>query len=126
MEQATCISRLSKDTSNSMFNPLGIVIPIFRKNNLFNFDNAITIRVNPKPLIPYLAQLQVKSLSLNALIIPQSDGSFVARAETNNFCANGQGETEEEVLKDIKDAVEILLEESEHPSGDVPWPNDCL
>jgi len=121
MVQVSCISELSMGTSNATFNPSEVIIPNFHAD-IFDFDNSI--KIMPKTLTPYLRQVEVRGVLLGTLVIPQSDGSFVARSETDSFCANGQGETEEEALRDIKEAIAILLEETENPSGEVPWPND--
>lgn len=112
------------DTSNAIFNPVSIIIPVFRPERNY-LDNADRNTVASKLLISYIVPVNVGGLSFQVLTIPQVDGSFVTRAITENFNANGQGNTEEEALADIKDALELLLEEVDNPSGDVSWPKDC-
>jgi predicted RNase H-like HicB family nuclease len=69
--------------------------------------------------------LEINDQVFSILIIPQVTGNFVARTSTNKFNATGQGRNEEEAMRDIRSAIEILLEEETSPSGDTEWPDDC-
>ena len=55
------------------------------------------------------------------LLEDQTEGGFVVTSFTYPG-ATGQGETEDEAIKDIQDAIELLKEEEMNPSGDVEWP----
>lgn len=46
------------------------------------------------------------------VVVVTEDGLYISRVETEAFNASGQGETEEEALKDIKSAIELLLEDN--------------
>jgi len=76
-------------------------------------------------LIPWTRFLTIDRKDFCILIVPQLSGKFVARTSTTKFNATGQGNTEDEALQDIKDAIESLIEEEANPSGDVTWPEDC-
>ncbi|MCK4820425.1 type II toxin-antitoxin system HicB family antitoxin [bacterium] len=55
------------------------------------------------------------------LLEHQPEGGFVV-ISFRYPGATGQGETEDEAIKDIQDAIELLKEEEMNPSGDVEWP----
>ena len=117
----TCQPILRLDTSTGLFNPVSIRIPVFRDDNSL-LDNAN--KFTPKLLVSYYVPLSVGGLSFQILTVPQSDGSFITRAVTESFSANGQGKTEKEALEDIKEALALLIEEADNPSGDVDWPTN--
>jgi len=52
-----------------------------------------------------------------------SEGGFVTFSSEYPG-AVGQGETEEDAIRDIQLAMELLKEEEKDPSGDVPWPEE--
>jgi len=89
------------------------------------FTNADSDVKRPLPyLFPWTKLLKINDRVFCILIIPQHTGRFVARTSTSNFNATGQGDTEEEALRDIKEAIELLIEEANNPSGDAQWPED--
>ena len=124
MSQWICQPELSEDSSNATFNATKtVVLPDLALRRLFDSDDS-DIAPSSRILAPFNVFLDVRKLTFEVLTIPQLDGSFVTRAVTERFCANGQGETLEEALQDIKEAIDLLLEENENPSGDAPWPKD--
>ena len=73
---------------------------------------------------PHLKIVRIKKRQFCVSIIPQQSGKFVARAETSNFNATGQGETEAEAIQDITRAIKLLIDEEQHPSGEQEWPEN--
>jgi predicted RNase H-like HicB family nuclease len=61
------------------------------------------------------------NLSYSTIIIPDPYGGFVARIVELRGCCT-QGETEEEVLKNIKDAKKLWLEVSIERGLEIPEP----
>ena len=72
--------------------------------------------------------LDVHLLEVRGQIFPVrvafGDNLYVARFASKRFNATGQGKTEEEALEDIRAAIELLLEEEEHPTNEDTWPRD--
>jgi predicted RNase H-like HicB family nuclease len=124
MTQVICQLYLCRDSSNAVFNPAkASVLPVLPEGLLYNTDADVL--PSPKILLPFYVPVDVRDQTFEVLTIPQADGSFVTRTVTEHFSANGQGKTGKEALQNIKEAIELLIEESENPSGDVPWPKDC-
>ena len=123
MSRNICLSPLGTDTSNIIFNPK--TISVFLKPFQKFLNEADANKSNVKKIINlYYVPLDIRTLTFEVLTIPQEDNSFVTRVVTDQFCANGQGNTEEEALQDISEAINLLLEEEQNPSGEVPWPID--
>ena len=68
--------------------------------------------------------LQIQGQFFPIDVVLQEEGGYMARYSNEKFAANGQGETEEEALEDIRSAIELLLEEETNPSRDLPWPKE--
>ena len=88
------------------------------------FNTEVNILPTVEVLTPLYITIDIGKQSFVVLTSPQPDGTFVARTQTDSFNANGQGTTVEEALQDIKEAIKLLIEEDENPSGDVPWPKN--
>lgn len=54
---------------------------------------------------------------------PEPEGGFITYSSEYTG-AIGQGETEEEAIRDIQEAIAVLMEEEKNPSGDQPWPEN--
>lgn len=98
-----------------------IVVP--EMGRLF-VDADSSIRGQLPYLFPWRKTLEVGDKEFCILIIPQLSGQFVTRASTEKLNANGQGRTEEEALENIKEVIELLLEEEQNLGGEVAWPED--
>ena len=57
---------------------------------------------------PKLRILKIGDLSLPTQISLQIEGGYLAEASTLEFDAIGQGETEEEAIQDLTQAIELL------------------
>ena len=66
--------------------------------------------------------INVREQFFPILVCPEPDGGYITRIETPKYNATGQGETEEEAIKDITFAIELLMDEDKDPSGEIPWP----
>jgi len=123
MSQVTLPIGLKEDDSNT-YQPR-LIVRSYKMEDLFFGEADADVKV----LIPYpfpsILPLEVRGELFSILLIPQTDGGTVARIATDRFNATGQGETEKEALRDIKSAIELLMEEESNPSGDVPWPENC-
>lgn len=110
--------------SSLQFRPQLGEIRVPEMGRLFGETDSANI---PQPfpyLVPWTRQLRINNAEYCILILPQSSGRFVTRTSTKRFNATGQGQTEEEALKDIEEAIKLLIEEENSPSGDTSWPED--
>ncbi len=117
-----CLPELSNSTASFQPQIQKIVVP--KMGRLFAAGDSDVKRSVPY-LFPWTRLLMVNKREFCILVIPQLSGKFVARTSTNRFSATGQGDTEEDAMQDIEDAIESLMEEEVSPSGDVAWPEDC-
>ena len=62
--------------------------------------------------ISKLSMIEVKNQHFLMRLNLQPDGGYVAEVSTPIFGAIGQGETEEQAIQDIRDAIDILIEET--------------
>jgi len=118
---------LDMDDSSGRYQHPSPIIQVSRIERVFVEADA---NANIKIPISF-PSLQLRTIVVDrkffaVLLIPQTEGGFVTRIITSKFNATGQGKTEEEALEDIKAAIGLLKEEESNPSGDVPWPEDCL
>lgn len=122
--QIISIHEIKAEDSNEKYKPrLPVILPKLKMGSIFlEGDSAVQIPL-PFPLVR-IEPLEVRGKFFSVHIIPQPSGRFVARVSTNRFNATGQGETIEDALQDIKSAIELLMDEESHPSGEVPWPED--
>lgn len=117
---------LISDNSDSAFQvPLNL-IPSLMNNLVPDLEEIVESKEEFPYYLTWIKPLEISGREFSVLIIPQATGQYVARASTSGFNATGQGRTEEEAVQDIRSAIETLLEEEAHPSGDVEWPEDFL
>ena len=83
----------------------------------------IFVRQTFKP-IASMKFLQIQGQFFPIDVVLQEEGGYMARYSNEKFAANGQGETEEEALEDIRSAIELLLEEETNSSRDLLWPKE--
>jgi predicted RNase H-like HicB family nuclease len=111
--------------STSLFQPKIHELIIPEMGRLFSSADSNFPKVPVPYLFPWIRPLTINCREFCILIVPQPSGRFVARTSTRKFNATGQGKTEADALQDIKDAIELLMEEEASPSGDATWPEDC-
>jgi predicted RNase H-like HicB family nuclease len=114
---------LEKDNSNDKF-VANLVLKSWDLIEVFTSADSDIEKPTPPILVTSVKPLEVKGRIFETLVLPQLDKSFVIKVNTESFHATGQGDSEEKAMNDIKEAIELLLEEEENPSGDIPWPED--
>jgi len=123
MKQSLFQPILDQVDSNETFQ-VNIILQTWSMEEIFMDADSDIEKLAPSILVASIKPFEVKGEVFHTLLLPQLDGSFVAKVNTESFYATGQGKNEEKALEDIKVAIEMLLEEEENPSGDAPWPED--
>lgn len=125
MSEQILLRELESDDSSVMFQTQMKPIPITPVDPFQQPTNFEEIKSSFPYFLAWRRPLDINDQVFSILILPQATGNIVARASTSRFSATGQGRTEEEAMKDIRSAIEVLLEEETNPSGDTEWPEDC-
>jgi len=125
MIEQILLKELESDDSSDKFQTQVKPIPITPVDALQQPTNLEEIKSSFPYFLAWRRPLEINDQAFSILILPQASGIFVARASTSRFNATGQGRNEEEAMRDVRSAIEILLEEEINPSGDTEWPEDC-
>ena len=97
--------------------------------DLGSFDISIYHPSAPMRLTPYNLEYAYNNHSENTpfpkgiRLETKLEGGYVSLSFEYPG-AIGQGETEEEAIRDIQEAIALLKEEEMNPSGDQPWPEN--